>query len=198
MKQAELETLELAAAAGARRLKYLDESGFGLWSPVSYGYALSGEQKRLDQTHQIYGTRLSVLGLWEEGKGFEYGLVKGGFDSQRYIELMDWEAEKAAQTLPKTGPITIVVQDNGSIHKSKITRAEWDRWETQGLTMFFLPPYCSEMNPIEGEWYQLNAHGITSQMFETVYDLGIVIEEIIEERYKAKNYNVERFVFKSK
>jgi hypothetical protein len=30
MKQAELETLELAAAAGARRLKYLDESGFGL------------------------------------------------------------------------------------------------------------------------------------------------------------------------
>ena len=111
---------------------------------------------------------------------------------------MDWEAEKAAQTLPKTGPITIVVQDNGSIHKSKITRAEWDRWETQGLTMFFLRPYCSEMNPIEGEWYQLKADGITGQMFETVYDLGIVIEEIIEERYKAKNYNVERFIFKSK
>ena len=198
MKQAELETLELAAAAGARRLKYLDESGFGLWSSVSYSYALSGEQKRLEQTHQIYGTRLSVLGLWEEGKGFEYGLVKGGFDSQRYIELMDWEAEKAAQTLPKTGPITIVVQDNGSIHKSKITRAEWDRWETQGLIMFFLPPYCSEMNPIEGEWHQLKAHGIAGQIFETVYDLGIVIEEIIEERYRAKNYNVERFIFKSK
>ena len=30
-------------AAGAIRLKYLDESGFGLWSPVSYSYALSGE-----------------------------------------------------------------------------------------------------------------------------------------------------------
>ena len=164
---------------------------------MSYSYALSGEQKRLEQTHQIYGTRLSV-GLWEEGKGFEYGLVKGGFDSQRYIELMDWEAEKAAQTLAKTGQITVVVQDNGSIHKSKITRAEWDRWEMQGLIMFFLPPYCSEMNPIEGEWHQLKAHGIAGQMFETVYDLGIVIEEIIEERYRAKNYNVERFIFKSK
>ena len=71
------------------------------------------------------------------GKGFEYGLVKGGFDSQRYIELMDWEAEKAAQTLAKTGQITVVVQDDESIHKSKITRAEWDRWEMQGLIMFF-------------------------------------------------------------
>lgn len=54
-------------------------------------------------------------------RGFEYGLVKGGVDSQRYIELMDWEAEKAAQTLAKTGQITVVVKDNGSIHKSKIT-----------------------------------------------------------------------------
>ena len=69
MKQAELETLELAAAAGARRLKYLDESGFGLWSPVSYSYALSWEQKRLEQTHQIYGTRLSVLGVVGRGQG---------------------------------------------------------------------------------------------------------------------------------
>ena len=65
---------------------------------MSYSYALSGEQKRLEQTHQIYGTRQCIR-LWEEGKGFEYGLVKSGFDSQRYIELMDWEAEKAAQTL---------------------------------------------------------------------------------------------------
>ena len=54
------------------------------------------------------------------------------------------------------------------------------------------------MNPIEGEWHQLKAHGIAGQMVETVYDLGIVIEEIIEELHKAKNYNVERFIFKSK
>jgi putative transposase len=99
-----------------------------------------------------------------------------------------------------------VVQDNGSIHKSKITQAKWEEWETQGLIMFFLPPYCSEMNPYafggakpyEGEWHQLKAHGIAGQMFETVYDLAIVVEEIIEESYEAKNYNVERFIFKSK
>jgi putative transposase len=52
----------------------------------------------MEQSHRIYGSRLSVLGLWEEGIGFEYGLVKGGFKSHRYIELMDSIALKAAQT----------------------------------------------------------------------------------------------------
>ena len=59
---------------------------------------------------------MSILGLWEEGKGFEYGLVKGGFKSDRYIEVMNWVAQKAAQTLATTGKITVVVQDNGLWH----------------------------------------------------------------------------------
>ena len=52
------------------------------------------------------------------------------------------------------------------------------------------------MNPIEGEWHQLKAQGIAGQMFETVYDLGIAVETSVEERYEAKHYNVERFIFK--
>jgi transposase len=197
MKQADLDMLEFAAAAGDIDLKYLDESGFSLWSPVSYSYSRRGEQKRMEQTKMVHGSRVSILGLWESGKGFEYGLAKGAFNSLRYIELMNWVAEKAAKTFAETGKLTVIVQDNGSLHKSKITQAQWARWEQQGLIMFFLPPYCSEMNPIEGEWHQLKAHGIAGQMFETIYDLGIVIETSIEERYESKDYNVERFIFKS-
>lgn len=94
--------MKRSAEAGEICLKYLDESGFSLWSPVSYGYALVGAQKRMEQTHRIYGTRLSILGLYEAGRGFEYGLAKGGFDSRKFIELMDWVAEKAEQTLKRT------------------------------------------------------------------------------------------------
>jgi putative transposase len=42
--------LELAAAAGEIELQYLDESGFFLWSPVSYTYFPRGQQKSLQQT----------------------------------------------------------------------------------------------------------------------------------------------------
>lgn len=189
--------LELAAASGEIVLKYLDESGFCLWSPVSYGYSRVGEQKRMEQTKVVYGWRISILGLWQPGQRFEYGLAKGGFNSHSYIELMNGVAERAAQTLDETGQITVVVQDNGSLHKSKITQAQWDRWAEQGLMMFFLPPYCSEMNPIEEEWHQLKAHAMAGRMFDNAYDLAMAIEASVEKRYREKSCDVWRFMFNS-
>lgn len=47
-KQADLDTLELAAQEGHIELKYLDEAGFCLWSPVSYSYSRIGVQKRME------------------------------------------------------------------------------------------------------------------------------------------------------
>ena len=90
-------------------LKYLDEAGFCLWSPVSYSYSPVGAQKRMEQTDKRYGTRISILGLWEPGKSFEYALVQGGFNGKSYIKVMDWIAHKAAQTLAATGRLTVVV-----------------------------------------------------------------------------------------
>ena len=39
-KQADLDLLQQAARDGYIRLKYLDESGFDSWSPVSYSWSL--------------------------------------------------------------------------------------------------------------------------------------------------------------
>ena len=96
-------------------IKYLDEAGFCLWSPVSYSYRPIGEQKRRSQTPTRHGRRIRILGLWQPGEGVEYALSQGGFKGQRYIEVMDWVAQKASQTLAETGRMTVVVQDNGSL-----------------------------------------------------------------------------------
>jgi putative transposase len=189
--------LELAAASGEIQLKYLDESGFCLWSPVSYSYSLIGQQKRMEQTTIVHGKRISILGLWQPGQGFEYGLTQGGFDSLRYIELMDWVADTAAKTYAQTGQVTVIVQDNGSLHKSKLTQANWKRWEEQGLIMFFLAPYCSEMNPIEGEWHQIKAHEMAGRMFDNAYDLAMEVEASVGKRYLAKDLKVSHFIFNS-
>jgi hypothetical protein len=58
----------MSAIAGEIELKYLDEAGFCLWSPVSYSYSQIGQQKSLEQSRQRYGSRISILGLWQEGE----------------------------------------------------------------------------------------------------------------------------------
>jgi hypothetical protein len=72
----------------------------------------------MEQTPNCYGNRISILGLWQQGEQFEYALAQGGFKSESYIKVMDWMALKAAQTLAQTGRLTVVVQDNGSLHTS--------------------------------------------------------------------------------
>jgi hypothetical protein len=76
--------VELSAAVGEIDLFYLDESGFCMWTPVSYSYFFKGRQKKLEQTKRR-GRRLSILGLWQPLVKFTYGLAIGSFTSESYI-----------------------------------------------------------------------------------------------------------------
>jgi transposase len=196
IKQADLDMLELAAAAGEIDLLYLDESGFSLWSPASYSYFFRGEQKRLEQTPRR-GRRLSILGLLQPLVSFVYGLVIGSFTSESYIKMLDKQAGVAAQEFANTGRIRVIVQDNGSIHTSTAVQQKWAQWEAQGLYLFFLPAYCSEMNLIESEWHQLKTHELAGQMFEDELDLAYAVMDGLEARGQVEGRSTERFKFKS-
>jgi hypothetical protein len=107
----------------------------------------------------------------------------------------DWVDLKYLGSLAATGRITVIVQDNGSLHKSRLVQQQWSRWQEQGLFIFFLPPYCSEMNLIETQWRQLKAHEIAGQMFDNEYDLAMTVIEGMESRSQAGDYTLERFRF---
>lgn len=186
----------MAAQGGDIDLKYLDESGFCLFSPVSYSYSRLKQQKRLEQV-ATRGNRISILGLWQPGQQFEYALAQGGFNGESYIKVIDWIAEKAASTLAQTGRLTVVVQDNSSIHKCDLVRQQWQGWQDQGLFFFFLPPYCPQMNRIEDQWHQLKAHEIAGQMFEDEYDLAMAVLKAMQTRSESGRYSLERFKFNS-
>jgi transposase len=184
--------LEMAAASGEIDLLYADESGCCLWSPVSYSYYFQGKQKRQEQTKRR-GKRVSILGLWQPGVNFAYALVLGGFKSVDYIAMMDRQASEAAQVQRQTGRIRVIVQDNGSIHTSKVVQQKWAEWKAQGLYFFFLPPYCSEMNPIEQEWRHLKRDELAGQMFECEAELAYNVVIGLEARGE-KNGHLTRYV----
>ena len=116
---------------------------------------------------------------------------------ESYIQVIDWLAELTSETFSTTGRMTVVVLDNGSLHKSQLTRQQWQRWLSQGLFLFFLPPYCSEMNRIEDQWHQFKTHEIAGRMFEDEYDLALAIIDGMEARSVKGGYTLERFKFNS-
>ena len=137
------------------------------------------------------------LVFWGFLVSFVYGLVVGSFDGDRYITMMEDQARQAKQQLDKTGRIRVIVQDNGPVHTSKKVKAKWAEWEAQGLYFFFLPKYCSELNPIETEWHQLKTHELKGQMFDHELDLAYAVIDGIDARAEAGDYDAERFRFPS-
>lgn len=184
--------LELAAASGEMDLKYLDESGFCAWSEPGYTYYQRGQQKRLEQTLRR-GRRLSIVGLLQHEVSFVYGLVIGGVDRKAYIKMMEREAEEAAQM----GRLRVIVQDNGPIHRCQEVQQLWPKWENQGLYIFFLPKYCSEMNPIELEWQHIKKDELAGQIFDNELELAYAVIQGVEVRGERGNYRTQRVKFKS-
>ncbi len=180
--------LELSAAVGEIDLKYLDESGFCAWSEPSYSYYFRGQQKRLEQS-QRRGRRLSIIGFLQPLISFVYGLVIGGVSRKSYIQMMEIEALEAQ----KSGRVRVIVQDNGPIHRCKEVQQLWSKWEDMGLYIFFLPKYCSEMNPIELEWQHLKKDELASKTFEDELDASLMLslmEFKQEEKKETTVHNV--------
>jgi len=135
-----------------------------------YTWGKRGEQKRIEQTKKK-GKRLNICGLLEVGKSFEYGLALKSFKSESYIKLMDWQATQAKERWEKTGQLTVVVQDQGSIQISKLTKSHYEKWAELGLLIFLLPSYSPELNLIEPEWQRVKEDELAASMFEDEYDL---------------------------
>ncbi|WP_224312000.1 MULTISPECIES: IS630 family transposase [Nostocaceae] len=192
IKQADLEMRELSAAVGEIDLKYVDESGFCAWSDPSYSYYFKGKQKRLEQSNRR-GRRLSIIGFLQPLISFVYGLVIGGVSRQSYIQMMEFEALEAQ----KTGRIRVIVQDNGPIHRCREVQQLWTKWEAMGLYIFFLPKYCSEMNPIELEWQHLKKDELASKTFEDELDLAYAVIDGVQTRGDKGNYSTHRVRFNS-
>lgn len=59
--------------------------------------------------------------------------------------------------------------------------------------MFFLPPYCSDMNRIEDQWHQLKAHELVGRMFEDEYDLSMAVIKGMQTRSEKGEYSLFAF-----
>lgn len=75
--------------------------------------------------------------------------------------------EHFMQSIDPTKPAVLVL-DNASYHHSAEAEAMLAFFEDDGLIPCWLPPYCSDLNPIERFWEHLKAFACANKLFASV------------------------------
>jgi len=119
--------------------------------------------------------------------------VIDGVNRKCYIHMIKQEALDAE----KTGRTRVIVQDNGSIHQCREVQKLGSKSESMGLYIFFLPKYCSPMNPIELERQHLKKDELSSQTFENELDQAYGVIDSVQARGERGNYSTQPVKFNS-
>ena len=70
--------------------------------------------------------------------------------------------------LPPAPVPTVVVLDNGAIHRSKETRAAIPALWARGVFLYYLPPYSPELNAIEPAFRTIKHYRMPERRYATV------------------------------
>jgi hypothetical protein len=157
-------------------LCFEDESGQGLRPPKGRTWGRRGQTPVVTVTGG-HDTRVSLAALIAVRPGCRPRLIyrthrarrgdaRKGFTEQEYARLLD----AAHQQL--TGPI-VLVWDNLNTHTSRamaelIAARDW-------LTVFRLPPYASELNPVEAVWSNLK-RSLANLTKHTIGQLTVLVK----------------------
>lgn len=159
----ELKQLQQAVRRGEQDLFYFDEAGFSLTPSVPYGWQPVGLRIEIPSSRS---SQLNVLGFLDyRGKRFHSHIFQGGIDADIVIASMD----SFCKTLEK--PTTVVI-DNAPVHTSADFQAMIPEWEKRNLFLWFLPPYCPELNLIEMLWKKIKYYWLPLKAFESFEKLN--------------------------
>lgn len=148
-----------------------DEASFAQWGTLGYTWALKG----LQPTVKTSGVRKAyrVFGLLDcfDGTLYQRGL-DGKFTSDTYSDFLRWVLTQV------TGHV-IVIQDNAAYHTSaqiKVFYAE----HADRLTVYQLPPYSADLNPIEALWKKVKKDATHLRWFPHFTDVVNKVNDTLD------------------
>jgi transposase len=144
------------------RILFGDESSFAQWGSLGYTWALKGVQP----TVKTSGIRRAyrVFGLLDcFGGTLFYRGLEGKFNSATYQDFLAW-------VLSQTTDHLILIQDNVSYHTSAAIKTFYAE-HTDRLTVYQLPAYSPELNPIEAFWKKIKKDATHLKYFRIFTDL---------------------------
>ena len=155
-KTAELEELKKQDKEGIIDLRYVDESGFSLTPVVPYAWQEKGEYLEIKSQRS---KRLNVVGFLNRENELESYIFECSINSDVMVACID----EFCKTITNK---TVLVMDNASIHTSNKVQEKIKKWESIGLTIFFLPTYSPHLNLIENLWRRIKYKWLECRDYE--------------------------------
>lgn len=98
---------------------------------------------------------------------------KTNMDSELFIKYVN-------NFITHIDQLTVIVLDNASWHKSKLTKSMFEEWERKGLYFLFLPPRTPHLNKIETLWRKIKYEWLTIRDYRSVSTLKRKINSIFK------------------
>ena len=147
-----------------------DEASFPQWGTLSYTWARRGKQPTIKTSGKRKGYK--VFGLIDYFTGrFFYKCQESRFNSETYIQFIK-------EVLSKTKKHIILIQDGAKYHTSAKTSNYFSERQDR-LTVYDLPSYSPDYNPIEKLWKKVKKEGTHLHYFPTFQDLVDKVEEAL-------------------
>lgn len=157
-------------------LLFGDEASFPQWGSLSYTWAPKGHQPVVQTSGIRRGYKVFGLIDYWTGKFF-YKAITGKFTAETYKSFLQ-------ETLTQTRRHLIVIQDGAKYHTSEEMQVFF--YENRArLTVFQMPAYSPDYNPIENLWRKIKKKGVHLKYFPTFEHLKITVDELLAE-FKTK------------
>ena len=158
------------ARANNALLLFGDEASFPQWGTLSYTWAPVGEQPVVKTCGQRKGWKVFGLLDYFSGRLFHQGL-EGRLHSESYCAFLQ-------QVLDQTTEPICLIQDGARYHTSQETQAFFARHAAR-LTVYQLPSYSPDYNPIEKLWKKIKQEETHLVYFPTFEALRETVEQAL-------------------
>ncbi len=152
-------------AEAKRKDAYLlfgDEASFPQWGTLNYTWARKGTQPTVKTCGKRKGYKVFGLIDYFTGKFF-FKCKEGALNSEYYSKFLK-------EVLLKTRKHVILIQDGARYHTCKAMKAFFEEHKER-ITVYQLPSYSPDYNPIEKLWKKIKEKGTHLHYFPTFESL---------------------------
>ena len=139
---------------------------------MPYAWQPRGERLETPAAQSVRQNVLAFMG-WKQPQ-FHSFVFTGAVNTDLVVHCFD----ALSRLIEKE---TWVVIDNAPTHTSEEFDDQLDEWERRGLHVFFLPPYCPELNLIELLWRKIKYEWLPVSAYESSKAFVQALDEVLSQ-----------------